>query len=129
LDTFTEVAEVAPTSGRSGEELQRLYQDGALLPSPPRGRPYLDDDGLLWNERRWVVIPAAQVEVAQHLLDHPDQLVRTATIASVYMRHGASGHPASIRTMVNRLARRFGEVGLTVHIVRAKGLILEGTEP
>jgi hypothetical protein len=129
LNTPIDLVEVVPPSVRSGEELQRLYCQEVALISAPRARPHLDDDGLLWNGRRWVVIPAAQVDVAQQLLDHPDQLVRTGTITSVYMRRGASGHPASIRTMVNRLARRFGEVGLTVHLVRGKGLILEGPEP
>jgi hypothetical protein len=85
----------------------------------------LDDHGLLWMGRRWVVIPDAQLGVVELLLDNPDQLVRTSTVATTYMRGGGSGHPASIRTMVHRVAKRFADVGLTVHLVRSKGLIFE----
>ena len=96
-----------------------------IAPSPAVPRPRLDDDGILWVGRRWVVIPDAQLGVAELLLAHPNELVRTSTIVTTYMRGGSSGHPASIRTMLHRVVRRFGEVGITLHLVRFKGVILE----
>jgi hypothetical protein len=87
--------------------------------------PHLDADGLLWFGRRWVVIPDTQLCIAELLLAHPNELVGTATLAATYVRHGSSGHPASIRTMLNRLVGRFEQVGLQVHLVRGKGALLE----
>jgi hypothetical protein len=125
LPANPDLVEVTAPGTRSGSELQHLYdtigRDNPPAPKPPR----LDGDGLLWNGRRWVVVPAAQLAVVQLVLDHPDQLVRTASIRSTYMRAGSSGHPASIRTMVNRVAHRFADVGLTLHLVRSKGVIFE----
>ena len=121
----TDLVEVTAPGARSGAELQHLDNTIGRDDPPTPQRPRLDDDGLLWNGRRWVVVPEAQLAVVQLVLDHPDQLVRTASIRSTYMRTGSSGHPASIRTMVNRVAGRFADVGLTVHLVRSKGVIFE----
>lgn len=90
-----------------------------------RRQPRLDEDGLLWCDRRWVVIPDGQVGVVEVLLANPRQLVRTELITSTYTAGGGSGHRATIKTMLNRLQRRFAEVGLTLHFVRGKGVILE----
>jgi hypothetical protein len=97
----------------------------SILPTPAAPRPRLDEDGILWVGRRWVVIPDAQLGVVELLLSHPNELVRTNTVVTTYMRGGSSGHPASVRTMLHRVVRRFAEVGLTLHVVRFKGVILE----
>jgi len=120
-----DLVEVTAPATRSGSELQDLYDTIGRHTPPAPEPPRLDDDGLLWNGRRWVVVPEAQLAVVQLVLDHADQLVRTALIRSTYMRTGSSGHPASIRTMVNRVAGRFADVGLTLHLVRSKGVIFE----
>jgi hypothetical protein len=125
LHVSTDLSEVTTSGTYSARELQHLYESAGLDHTPTPEPPRLDDDGLLWNGRRWIVIPEAQLTVVQLVLDHPDQLVRTASIRSTYMRTGASGHPASIRTMVNRVARRFADVGLTLHLVRSKGVLFE----
>jgi hypothetical protein len=90
-----------------------------------RRRPRLDDDGLLWSGGSWVVIPDTQRCVVELLLAHPDELVSTSAITKVYVRHGSSGHRASVRTMLNRVVARFDAVGVRVHIVRGKGALLE----
>ncbi|MGK2950103.1 MAG: hypothetical protein ACSLFP_16140, partial [Acidimicrobiales bacterium] len=90
-----------------------------------RARPRLDDDGLLWHDQRWVAIPDAQLCVAELLLQSADELVRTEVIATTYVRHGGSGHRASVKTMLNRLQGRFAEVGLQLHFLRGKGVLLE----
>ncbi len=94
-----------------------------------RRRPRLDEDGLLWCDKRWVVIPDTQLCIVELLLERPNALVRTATITTTYVRNGSSGHPASVRTMLNRLVRRFAQVGLTLHLVRGKGVIFEPPSP
>ena len=88
-------------------------------------RPRLDDDGLLWCDHRWVVIPDAQLSIVELLLDSANQVVRTAGVATTYVRSGGSGHRASVKTMLNRLQGRFAEVGLSLHFLRGKGVLLE----
>jgi hypothetical protein len=105
------------------DDFARVAPDHARTTTPVQ--PRLDDDGLLWFGRRWVVIPDAQIPVVELILEHPYQLVRTATLKATYMRAGCSGHPASIRTMINRVVGRFARLGLTVHTVHSKGLIYE----
>lgn len=90
-----------------------------------RARPRLDADGLLWHDQRWVAIPDAQLCVAELLLSSADELVRTELVAATYVRHGGSGHRASVKTMLNRLQGRFAEVGLRLHFLRGKGVLLE----
>lgn len=90
-----------------------------------RQLPHLDDDGLLWSDRRWVVIPETQLCIVELLLAQANELVTTAAITTTYVRHGSSGHRASVRTMLNRLVGRFAQVGLELHLVRGKGAILE----
>lgn len=96
----------------------RARSDGT--PRPARG-----EDGLLWCDHRWVVIPDQQLAIAHLLIEHANQLVRTSTVTAAYMRSGGSGHRASIKTMLNRLAGRFEEVGLVLRFVRGKGVLLE----
>jgi hypothetical protein len=87
--------------------------------------PRLDGDGLLWCNGRWVAIPDAQLCVVELLLAATNELVRTEVVTSVYAGQGGSGHRASVKTMLNRLQGRFAEVGLTLHFLRGKGVLLE----
>jgi hypothetical protein len=87
--------------------------------------PRLDGDGLLWCNGRWVAIPDAQLGVVELLLAATNELVRTEVIASVYAGTGGSSHRASVKTMLNRLQGRMAEVGLTLHFLRGKGVLLE----
>jgi hypothetical protein len=116
---------LAAPVARTGREAQLVHERRALaVPSAPEP-PRLDEDGLLWFDRRWVVVSDSQLNVVRYLLDHPNQLVRNDAIRSTYMRAGQSGHPGSVRTMMNRVRRRFAAVGLTLHCVHSKGVILE----
>jgi hypothetical protein len=90
-----------------------------------RRQPRLDGDGLLWSGRRWVVIPDTQLCVVELFLTHPNELVKTTTITATYLRNGSSGHPSSVRTMLNRVVARFEAVGLELHVVRGKGALLD----
>jgi hypothetical protein len=90
-----------------------------------RVQPRLDEDGLLRSGRAWTVIPENQLPVVALVLSRPNELVSTAALTAAYVRTGSSGHPASVRTMVNRVVRRFAQVGLDLQIVRGKGVLLD----
>jgi len=92
--------------------------------SPAAGAPVLDDDGLLWVGTTWVDITPAQVPVVRVLLDHLDKVVTYDTLVAAYAATGASGHPASVRTLVARLAVRLHHVGLELVSVRRRGVLL-----
>ena len=53
----------------------------ANISAPPVEQPRLDEHGLLWVGRRWVVIPDAQVPVVRLLLD---QHVKKAEARALY---------------------------------------------
>lgn len=86
--------------------------------------PYLDDGGLLRVGRHWVAIPETQLTVVQLLLDRREAVVRTEEVARAYADAGGSGRPTAVRTMLGRLARRVGEVGLRLVTVRKRGVLL-----
>lgn len=101
----------------------------SALSERAREEARLDADGLLWAGRSWVAIPDTQLCIAELLLAHPNELVTTAVLTTTYVRNGSSGHRASVRTMVNRVVERFAQVGLQVHVVRGKGVLLELPRP
>jgi hypothetical protein len=86
--------------------------------------PLLDDDGLLWVGSTWVALTPSQVPVVRLLLDHPDKVVRFDAVAVACRSAGASGHPASVRTLITRLSARLRTVGLELVSVRQRGLLL-----
>jgi hypothetical protein len=58
------------------------------------------------------------------LLDHLDKVVRYDALVTAYEATGASGHPASVRTLVARLSTRLRTVGLELVCVRRRGVLL-----
>lgn len=86
--------------------------------------PRLDEDGLLRVGDHWVAIPDAQLPVVALLVDRYGRLVRTEAIAAAYVEAGNSGHDASIRSLVARVAHRVARLGLELHTVRGRGVVL-----
>jgi len=86
--------------------------------------PVLDEDDLLWLGTSWVALTPAQAPVVRLLLDHLDKVVRFDDVVAAYRTTGASGHPASVRTLVARLATRLRAVGLELVSVRRRGILL-----
>ena len=86
--------------------------------------PVLDDDGLLWVGTSWVALTPAQAPVVRVLLAHLDKVVRYDHVVAAYESTGASGHPASVRTLVARLTTRLRTVGLELVSVRRRGVLL-----
>jgi hypothetical protein len=109
----------------SGREFRvRIVDDDAPRPDEPDA-PTLDDDGLLRFRGRWVPIPDTQIPVVDLLVRNLGRLVRNSDVRAAYEQAGGSGTATSLRSLVYRLGRRVGEVGLRVHVVRSRGLILD----
>ena len=86
--------------------------------------PRLDEDGLLRVGERWVAIPDAQLPVVALLVARYRRLVRKDALIAAYVEGGNSGHDASIRSLVARVARRVDRLGLRLHTVRGRGVVL-----
>jgi hypothetical protein len=89
--------------------------------------PVLDDDGLLRHGGRWVPIPDTQIPVADLLVRNVGSLVASSDIRDTYVAAGGSGSATSLRSVVHRLGRRVSEVGLRLHVVRGRGVILDNS--
>lgn len=87
--------------------------------------PTLDADGLLRHRGRWVPIPDTQLVVVALLVRNLGRLVGTSEVRSAYEQAGGSGSSTSLRSLVHRLGRRVAEVGLHLHVVRSRGLVLD----
>jgi DNA-binding winged helix-turn-helix (wHTH) protein len=92
--------------------------DGDLL-------PLLDEDGLLRVGDHWVAIPDAQLPVVALLVDRYGRLVRKETLTAAYVEAGNSGDDASIRSLIARIGRRVARLGLRLHTVRGRGVMLD----
>lgn len=86
--------------------------------------PRLDEDGLLRVGTQWVAIPDAQIPVVTLLVNRYGRVVRKDALIAAYVGAGNSGHDASIRSLVARLARRVARLGLQLHTVRGRGVML-----
>ena len=86
--------------------------------------PVLDDDGLLRVDERWVAIPEAQLPVLALLLARYGKVVPREAIATAYAEAGNSGNTASVTSVLSRLGQRLAVVGLRLHTVRGRGVML-----
>lgn len=91
--------------------------------------PTLDDDGLLWFRGRWVAVSDSQIAVVDLLVQNYQRLVRNEDLSRTYQDNGGSDSPASLRTLIRRVAQRLTKVGLRLHVVRRRGVILATDKP
>ena len=87
--------------------------------------PVLDADGLLRHAGRWVSISDAQIPIVDLLVRNIGRLVSSAEIKAAYTAAGGSGSATSLRSAIHRLGRRVADVGLRLHVVRGRGVILD----
>lgn len=108
------------------EPLDVLYRAAALGRRPVAAPPVvaLDDDGLLRVGETWLALSEGQVPVVRLLLDHLDRVVPFEDIGAAYAAVGGSDHPASVRTLLTRLAGRLRMAGLELTTVRRRGVVL-----
>ena len=95
-----------------------------IAPTDERSVPLLDEDGLLHVGDRWVAIPDAQLAVIELLVDRYGRLVRKEALTAAYVGAGNSGREESIRSLMNRISRRVSQLGLQLHTVRGRGVVL-----
>lgn len=91
--------------------------------------PVLDPDGLLRHRGRWVPIPDTQLVVVALLVRNLGRLVGNSEVRRAYEEAGGSGSSTSLRSLVYRLGRRVAQVGLRLHVVRSRGLVLDVATP
>lgn len=89
-----------------------------------RAEPILDDDGLVRFRGRWVAVSEAQIPVVEYLIDNYRRLVAHDDLARIYRDNGGAESDASRRNFVRRIAARVAQVGLRIHVVRKRGVIL-----
>jgi len=91
--------------------------------------PRLDEDGLLRLGGRWVAIPDAQLPVVALLVTCFGRVVRREALVAAYVSAGHSGNEASIRSLVSRISQRVAQLGLRLHTVRGRGVLLGPDDP
>jgi hypothetical protein len=94
-------------------------------PSPQgddRSLVVLDGDGLLRFDGQWVAVPDGQLAVVELLVRRQGRLVRTQELLDAH--RGAGGAPA-LWSLIHRVRVRVRRIGLTVHVVRGRGVVLE----
>lgn len=94
-----------------------------------RAEPILDDDGLVRYRGRWVAVSEAQIPVVEYLISNYRRLVTHDDLARVYRDNGGGTSDASRRNFVRRIAARVAQVGLNIHVVRKRGVILTDDAP
>jgi hypothetical protein len=105
------------------EAMERLDRLAALAP----GRPLIDPDGLLRHAGNWVEIPRAQLGVVAVLVQHYQRLVSNQAVREAYAQASGSTSTSSLNGLVQRLNTRLAKVGLTLHRVHRRGVILGPT--
>lgn len=91
--------------------------------------PVLDEDGLLRHRGAWVPISDSQIPLVEILVQNLGRLVPSSEIRRTYTAAGGSGSATSLRSVTHRLGRRVAAVGLRLHVVRGRGVILVAEAP
>lgn len=99
-----------------------------MVATNERARPRLDEDGLLRVGDRWVAIPDAQLAVVELLVERYERLVRTEALTAAYVESGHSGREEAVRSLMCRVAKRVSQLGLQLHRVHRRGVMLAPAE-
>ena len=102
-----------------------VLQQRALAEHP---EPVLDDGGLVWFRGRWVAVSDSQIPIVDLLVQNYERLVHVDDISRTYQDNGGSDSPASLRTLLRRVGRRLTKVGLQVHVVHRRGVVLAAAD-
>lgn len=86
--------------------------------------PILDDDGLIRYRGRWVAVSDTQLPVVEYLVRNYRRLVTNDELGRIYRDNGGGTSDAARRNFVRRIADRLARVGLRIHVVRKRGVIL-----
>ena len=91
----------------------------------PADAPVVDKDGLLRFDGKWVAITNTQLPVIELLVRRYGTLVSNDDVLGAYGSAGGAATASALRPLVYRLRRRVATVGLTLHVVRSRGVLLE----
>lgn len=95
-----------------------------MVSTDERTRPRLDEDGLLRLGDQWVAIPDAQLAVVALLVERYGRVVRTEALTAAYVGAGHSGRQEAIRSLLCRVSKRVSLLGLQLHTVYRRGVML-----
>jgi hypothetical protein len=90
--------------------------------------PVLDVAGLLRHRGRWIAITDAQLPVVALLVRNRGRLTRNEEILDAYASAGGSSTRPSLRSLVHRLRCRLSSVGLELHVVPRRGVVLDARD-
>lgn len=90
---------------------------------PPR--PVLEDDGTLRVGERAVRVTDRERAILAPLVAHVGQPIRRGIVDEAYVQAGGTDDPAAVRTAFTRLRRRLVDVGLALHVLRGRAVMLE----
>ena len=121
--------EVWVREGSSASTLLEAMEQLGSTTAGTLGTPHLDDDHLLRFEERWVVIPPALRRLMRLFLDNYLTPVSRDTIRDAYRRAGHEAGPSSLSGLIYRLDVRVVTVGLELHRVYRRGLLLGPAGP
>jgi hypothetical protein len=110
------------------DDLEHWAIDWSLMPATLASQPRLDEHGLLHHRGQWVAISDAQLGVVRLLVENLGGLVERERLRAAYLDAGGSPTTASFRSLIHRLRARFADVGLEMHVVRTKGIVLTPAE-
>lgn len=98
--------------------LERRYRE-----NPPR--PVLEDDGTLRVGQRKVKVTARERAILEPLIARVGQPIGRGIIDQAYADAGGTDDPAAVRAAFTRLRKRLVEVGLALHVLRGRAVMLE----
>jgi hypothetical protein len=121
--------EVWVREGSSASSLLEAMEQLGSTTAGTLGGPYLDDDHLLRFEDKWVAIPPALRRLTRLFLDNYLTPVSRDTMREVYRRAGHETSPSSLSGLIYRLDVRVATVGLELHRIYHRGLLLGPAGP
>lgn len=90
---------------------------------PPR--PVLEADGTLRVGDRAVRVTERERAILAPLLAQVGQPIRRCVVDEAYVQAGGTDDPAAVRTAFTRLRKRLVEVGMVLHVLRGRAVMLE----
>jgi DNA-binding winged helix-turn-helix (wHTH) protein len=120
---------VLPLDSSGSTVLSASSSKGTKVPPNREGAdsdmPVMDRDGLLRFDGRWVAVSETQLPVVELLVERFGELVSNDDVLAAYGAGGGATTRTALRPLVHRLRQRLRPLGLTLHVVRRRGLVLD----
>ncbi len=86
---------------------------------------FVDDGGLLRFAGRWIAVTDQQAPMVELLARRLGSLVRNEELLAAHCAGGGANNRGALRARICRLRRQLATVGLTLHVVRGRGVLVE----